>query len=178
VNKKAWVALAALGVVVAIAVYRHKSGSAGTGGALHKPAPDFELTDLNKQTVKLSSYRGKPVLLNFWATWCAPCRDETPHLVQLQDEYRGQGLQLIGVSLDDDPEPVRPFADEFHINYPIVVGNAQLADRFGGILGLPVTFLVGCDGNIAGRHIGELNFTDLEAELKPLLQDGSCAVRK
>lgn len=176
-NKKSLVALAALGVIVAIAIYRHKSAEGSAGGALHSAAPDFELKDLSNQPVKLSSFRGRAVLLNFWATWCAPCRSETPHLVQLQDKYRGQGLQLIGVSLDDDREPVRPFAQEFHVNYPIVVGNAQLADRFGGVLGLPVTFLVGCDGNIAGKHIGELNFPELETELKPLLQGANCAGR-
>lgn len=178
VNKKAIVAVAALGLIVAIAVHRHKSAGEGSGGALHTTAPDFELKDLNNQPVKLSSYRGKPVLLNFWATWCAPCRSETPQLVQVQDKYRQAGLQLIGVSLDDDADPVGPFAKEFHVNYPIVIGNSQLADRFGGVLGLPVTFLVGCDGNIAHKHIGELNFSELEAELRPLLQAESCVVRK
>jgi thiol-disulfide isomerase/thioredoxin len=164
------VAIAAV-VVVGYIVYRHQFRAGLAGNSL---APDFSLTDLNGQTVSLSGYRGKVVLLNFWATWCEPCRSETPRLVALQDKYRGQGFQVIGVSLDDDRKDVPPFYEEFHMNYPVVVGDSHLADRFGGVLGLPVSFFIGCNGRIESRHVGELNVEKVDPEIRKLLESSTC----
>ncbi len=142
------------------------------GGALsqHSPAPDFSLPDLNGHSLQLSSYRGKAVLLDFWATWCDPCREETPHLVELQNKYGGQGLQIIGVSMDDGPEPVREFYQHFQMNYPVVMGNAEIGKLYGGVLGLPIAFVIAPDGRIYKKHIGATAPSAFEHDVKELLQ--------
>ena len=134
-----------------------------------RPAPDFSLAQLDGQPLQLSSYRGKVVLLDFWATWCVPCREETPHLVELQQKYRDSGLQIIGVSMDDSPDPVRRFYREFHMNYPVVMGNAQTGELYGGVLGLPIAFYVGRDGKIEAKRIGAQSASAIEDEIKKLL---------
>jgi cytochrome c biogenesis protein CcmG/thiol:disulfide interchange protein DsbE len=131
-------------------------------------APELSLTDLSGQRLELSSYRGKVVILDFWATWCSPCRTEIPFLVALQNKYRSQGLQVIGVSLDDDPEPVRAFYQQFKINYPVAMGDANLAERYGGILGLPVNFVLSRDGRIYAKHPGEVDLPLVEREIQSL----------
>jgi thiol-disulfide isomerase/thioredoxin len=133
-------------------------------------APDFSLPDLTGQRLSLSTYRGKVVLLDFWATWCDPCREEIPHFVELQSKYRNQGLQIVGVSMDDGPEPVRDFYQHFNINYPVVMGNAKIGELYGGVLGLPIAFLIRRDGRIYGKHIGATDITVFEEEIISLLQ--------
>ena len=142
--------------------------------ATHPLAPEFSLTDLSGQKLDLATYRGRVVLLDFWATWCAPCRTEIPRLVDLQNRYREQGLQIIGISLDDQTNPVRAFYEQFKMNYPVAIGDANLAERYGGILGLPVSFLIRCDGRISARHTGETDILLMEQEVKPLLRGGQC----
>jgi len=135
----------------------------------HRVAPDFTLPQLEGPPLTLSSYRGKVVLLDFWATWCDPCREETPHLVDLQQRYGDRGLQIIGVSMDDGPEPVRAFYQQFHINYPVVLGNAKTGELYGGVLGLPIAFLIDRDGRIYAKHIGATDVGVFEKEVKSLL---------
>lgn len=135
----------------------------------HPLAPDFILPQLDGQPLSLSSYRGKVVLLDFWATWCLPCREEIPHFVELQDKYREGGLVIIGVSMDDGPEPVRPFAQQFRMNYPIVMGNAKIGEEYGGVLGLPIAFLLDRDGRIVKKHIGATSVDVFEHEITALL---------
>lgn len=135
-------------------------------------APELSLKDLNGRDVTLADYSGKVVLLNFWATWCEPCRHEIPEFIQLQNSRHD--LQILGISLDDSADPVRPFYTEFKMNYPVAVGDAALAQRYGGILGLPVTFMIGCDGRIASKHIGEVQIPAVENEINSLLKNSAC----
>lgn len=136
-------------------------------------APDFTLADLSGQTLNLSSYRGKVVLLDFWATWCVPCREEIPHLVDLQNKYGSQGLQIIGVSMDDGSEPVREFYQHFKMNYPVVMGDAKTGERYGGVLGLPIAFVIAPDGRITSKHIGSTDISVFEREVAKLLPQKS-----
>lgn len=132
-------------------------------------APDFSLPDLNGRPVNLSSYRGKVVLLDFWATWCGPCRDEIPAYIQLQNRYANQGFQVIGISMDDSEGPVRAFYRDFHMNYPVVMGGAETGELYGGILGLPIAFVVGPDGRMVAKHIGATDVSVVEKEIQSLL---------
>ena len=147
-----------------------RSKPSGPPAAVHSAAPDFSLQDLDGKPLDLASYRGKVVLLDFWATWCTPCRDEIPHFVEFQDKYREQGFQVIGISMDDDPKPVREFYKEFKMNYPVALGNEKVAEAYGGVLGLPITFLIGRDGQIAAKYVGAVEMPAVEEKLQLLLQ--------
>jgi peroxiredoxin len=133
-------------------------------------APGFSLTDINGQKLDLASYRGKVVLLDFWATWCAPCRTEIPYFVAMQKRYGPEGLQIIGISMDDDAKPVRQFYAEQNMNYPVAIGDDKLAEAYGGILGLPVAFIIDRQGRIVNKHVGETELAvfmkDVNAVLK------------
>jgi thiol-disulfide isomerase/thioredoxin len=150
---------------------RHIGSGKQVSGPKERPlAPDFTLAQLaDGKPLTLSSYRGKIVLLDFWATWCIPCREEIPHFVELQEKYGDQGLQIIGVSMDDSPDPVRPFAQQFRMNYPIVMGNAKIGEEYGGVLGLPIAFLLDRDGRIVKKHIGATAAEVFESEITFLL---------
>ena len=125
---------------------------------------------MNGQQLHLSDYRGSVLLLDFWATWCDPCREEIPHFVELQNKYRDQGLQIVGVSMDDSPESVRDFYRQFKVNYPVVMGNAATGELYGGVLGLPIAFLIGRDGRIYSKHIGATDIAVFEREITILLR--------
>ncbi len=135
----------------------------------HPLAPEFSVTDLSGKQIKLADYKGKVLMLDFWATWCGPCRIEIPGFVQLQNRYRDQGFAVIGMSMDDGPEPVREFYSEFKMNYPVALGDEKLAELFGGIFGLPTTFLIGRDGRIYAKHVGASDVSVFEDEIKELL---------
>ncbi len=164
-------------IAVAIGLYfgfrtKRRTGSMGMSIESTKvtPAPAFTLTDINGHPLQLADYKGKVVLLDFWATWCAPCRSEIPKFVSWQKQYGSQGLQVIGISMDDDAKPVRAFMQQFGIDYPVAVGDAKLADQYGGVLGLPVTFVIGRDGQIYHKHVGLTDLALLEGEIKQLLE--------
>jgi len=133
-------------------------------------APDFSLSDLDDRHLALADYRGKVVLLNFWATWCEPCRKEIPRFMEFQTQYSPRGLQVVGISLDDDIAPVQKFRQQFKVNYPLGLGNAKLAESYGGVLGLPITFLIDRQGHIMARHIGAVDLGLLEKEIQKSLQ--------
>jgi len=139
------------------------------GKNVDRRAPEFSRSDLQHRRVSLAAYRGKVVLLNFWATWCAPCRIEMPRFVEWQNEYGGKGLQIVGVSIDDDDSPVRPFVETLKLNYPIVMGDARLGERYGGVLGVPVTFLIDRKGVIRARFEGETDLSKMESKIRDLL---------
>lgn len=143
--------------------------AAGPGALLNKKAPEFSLTDLQHRTIELKSYRGKVVLLNFWATWCAPCQLELPRFAAWQRLYGASGLQILGISMDDDPAPVRTLSAKLRLNYPVAMGDERFGELYGGILGLPVTFLIGRNGEITAEYRGETDLNAMEEQLKLLL---------
>jgi peroxiredoxin len=130
--------------------------AAMVGNVKGKLAPDFTLKTLDGKPVKLSDLRGKAVLLNFWATWCEPCKVEIPWFVDLQKQYGGQGLEIVGVAMDDNasPDKIGKFAQQLGVNYTILVGNDAVGDLYGGIENLPTSFYVGRDGKILERVVG------------------------
>lgn len=136
---------------------------------VHKKAPRFIRTDLEHKRLDLNKYRGKVVLLNFWATWCAPCKVEMPRFVEWQKKYGPRGLQIIGISMDDDPPLVRKAYGELRLNYPIVMGDEKLGELYGGVLGLPVTFLIDRHGKIRAVNRGETELNSIEMQLQSLL---------
>jgi peroxiredoxin len=148
--------------------------SAAAGICLAKTGPaklDFTLKDMNGASVRLADYKGKVILLNYWATWCGPCKVEIPDLVALQNQYKDKGFVVLGVSQDDDPETLRSFAGAFKMNYPILVGRdePEVLDAQGPLWGLPTSYLIGRDGTICTRHLGPATKDELEREIKALL---------
>lgn len=126
----------------------------GTTSVSAQEAPDFTLTDLTGQKVSLSDYKGKVILLDFWATWCGPCKMEIPSFIQLQEQY-GDDVVVVGVSLDQGgPRVVEPFAKKNGINYPIVYGDGSVVQAYGGIRGIPTTFVIDRDFNIQRKYVG------------------------
>jgi peroxiredoxin len=134
-------------------------------------APDFELRSLDGQSVRLSSLRGKPVLLNFWATWCAPCRVEMPWLVQLDQQYKAQGVQIVGVSFDDAgaDKNVAAFTKDKGVKYNVLFGNSSVADAYGGVRFMPQSFFINREGKITKTSIGLTSQKDLEDGIEALL---------
>jgi cytochrome c biogenesis protein CcmG/thiol:disulfide interchange protein DsbE len=139
-------------------------------------APSFTRLDLNQQQVRLVDYRGKVVLLNFWATWCVPCLTEMPHFVEWQQEYGRRGLQVIGISMDDEEQPVRITYQKYRLNYPVVMGDEKIGEMYGGILGLPVTFLIDRSGKIRFKHEGDTDIKTIESEMRGLLRGSSSSL--
>jgi cytochrome c biogenesis protein CcmG/thiol:disulfide interchange protein DsbE len=138
-------------------------------GLRSEPAPDFTRTDVAGHAVRLSDYRGQVVLLNFWATWCAPCLDEIPTFSLWQQKYRAEGLQVLGVSMDDDSAPVQRAIGKYHVVYPVVMSDEKLVALYGGVLGLPLSFVIDPAGRIVARYQGKSDLAHMENQLKALL---------
>lgn len=136
---------------------------------LNRPAPEFSRRDLDGARFSLADYRGKVVLLNFWATWCAPCLTEMPQFMEWQKQYAAQGFQVVGVSIDDSEAPAARTAEKLRLNYPVVMGDATLAEQYGGVLGVPVTFLIDRYGIVRARINGESDTHAMESEIRRLL---------
>src|ERR1700722_9794967 len=167
-------ALLVVAVVIAGMLYfgfhtvRH-SGS-GPHAGRSTPAPDFTLESLDGKSLTLSDLRGKAVVLNFWATWCGPCKIETPWLVEFQNQYGPEGLQIVGVEAgDDSKEDIAKFVKEMGINYPILIGKEAVGDAYGGIPALPETFFIGRDGKIVDKSMGLHGRAEIEDSIKMAL---------
>jgi peroxiredoxin len=166
-----------LAAVIAIVVLggRHHRKATGSGptvkgdgvGAL---APEFTLSTVDGKKVKLSDYRGKAVLLNFWATWCGPCKVEIPWFMDLEKQYGSQGLVVLGVAMDDDGKnDVTKFAKDMKIDYTVVLGTDDIADQYGGVEGLPTTFYLDRNGKIVKKVAGLVSHSEIEDGIKEAL---------
>lgn len=136
-----------------------------------KPAPNFTLKQSqNGKPFSLNNMKGKVRLVDFWATWCPPCREEIPGFISLQKKYQAKGLEVIGVSVDrGGPEVVNKFAKEYGINYTMLMSERSVESSFGGIRSIPTTFLIDRQGQIVKKYIGAVSEAEFEADLKPLL---------
>jgi thiol-disulfide isomerase/thioredoxin len=155
-----------------------KGGSSAAGPGIGTQAPDFTLKvlDGSGKTMQLSTLKGKAVLVNFWATWCEPCKIEMPWLVELQKKYGPQGLQIVGVTLDDaDEKTIADFARKMKINYPVVIGTEKVADLYGGINGMPMTFYLDRSGKVVNRVLGLVSESEIEESIKKSLATDSRA---
>ena len=144
-----------------------------TAANSRKTASDFTLSDSKGASVKLSAYKGRVVLLDFWATWCEGCKVEIPWYMEFQKKYNESGLSVVGVSMDEDGwKSVKPFLEEKKVNYPVVIGDWDLAKSFG-ITALPVTLLIDRDGKLADLHAGMVDREAFESEIQILLKEGA-----
>lgn len=136
-------------------------------------APDFTRTDLKGNTLSLRSYRGKLVLLNFWATWCGPCRVEIPWFIDIERKNKDKGFAVLGVSMDENGwEDVKPFLAEMKVNYRVVIGDDSTTEAYGGVESLPTTFLIDRQGKIAAIHLGlDAGRKEFEDGIQELLQE-------
>jgi peroxiredoxin len=132
---------------------------------------NFTVKDMNGANVKLSDFKGKVILINFWATWCGPCKVEIPAFIELYDRYKKDGFVVLGISGDDDAETLRAFASEWKMNYPVLVGrdHEDLLDAYGPLWGYPTSFFIGRDGSICGKHMGPATKEEFEREIRSLL---------
>ena len=134
-------------------------------------APDFTLPDLEGNSLTLSDFKGRVIILNFWATWCPPCRREIPDFVELYEKYKDEGLLIIGVNLDrGDSRSVKQFSKEYKINYPIVLGNVNVTQDYGGVRAIPTTFVIDRKGNIKEKYVGYQPRATFEDAVKRLLE--------
>jgi peroxiredoxin len=163
-------------------------GNEGDGGINENPlqgqvAPQFTLTDTNGQKVSLSQFKGKAVVVDFWATWCAPCKVEIPWLEQFRNQYAGQGLQILGVSEDDldldnktelakEKQDIADKAAQLKINYPVLIDDANVSTPYGGIDGLPTTFFINRDGKVVASTVGLAPREEIEADIQKALGSG------
>jgi len=135
-----------------------------------RPAPDFALKDADGKVVHLSDYKGKVVLLDFWATWCGPCKIEIPWFMDMQRKNKDKGFEVLGVAMDDEGwEVVKPFVTKLGVNYRMVIGNDMTAQAYGGVDALPTTFLIDRAGKIAAVHVGLASKRDFENGIEELL---------
>jgi len=132
-------------------------------------APDFSTIALDGRSFTLSSLRGKVILLNFWATWCPPCRGEIPDLIQLNNDYKTAGLAMVGVSLDNKPSVVREFVKKKRINYTILPITKNISAKYNDIVGIPTTFIIDKNGYIVKKYVGAVEKEILEKEIIRLL---------
>jgi thiol-disulfide isomerase/thioredoxin len=169
-------ALVVVAFVIALGIYvgYHKARRPSMSLTSHVkqmgPAPDFALESIDGKTVHLSDLRGKAILLNFWATWCGPCKIEMPWFVELQNQYGPQGLQIVGVAMDDaSKEDIGKFAKDMGVNYPILIGKEAVGDAYGGVPALPESFLIGRDGKLVDKIVGLRGKAEIEDAVKKAL---------
>jgi peroxiredoxin len=173
---KRWIAVAiGVGLLAMMSPTWPLESEAAQGAACDPNAKmanlNFTLKDMNGKSVNLSAYKGKVLLVDFWATWCGPCKVEIPGFVDLYTRYRAQGFEIVGVLVDDQIAKAKPFAQQYKMNYPVLDGDKRddVKDAFGPLWGLPTAFLIGRDGKICRKHSGFATKEQFEKEIKGLL---------
>jgi thiol-disulfide isomerase/thioredoxin len=185
-RKSSLVIIAVVAVITATyladrATRQPKSGvaKAAFNGAAAKPAPDLTLKDLGGKDLSLAQYKGKVVLVNFWATWCEPCQIEIPWLIEMQQKYAAKGFTVLGIAMDEEgASVVTPWVNkerfdvngsQSQMNYPIVIGDDAAADKFGGLLGYPTSVLINRDGKIVKRITGIISYDEISKSIESQL---------
>ena len=139
-------------------------------GQAKETAPNFSLKNSTGKSVELAKLHGKVVVVNFWATWCGPCRAEIPGMLDVYEKYREKGLEIVGISVDRDGwSVINPFVKKLNITYPVVLGDGGVADAYGGIDAIPTTFFVDRTGHLLFRHVGYMSKEDFEKAVKSYL---------
>ena len=150
------------------------AGSSVKSEKERKAAPEFALKDADGRTARLADYKGKVVLLNFWATWCGPCKIEMPWFMEFERKYKDQGFNVVGVSMDEEGwAVVKPFIADMAVNYRVLQGSDSIAQLYGGVDALPTTFLIDRDGKVAATHVGLAAKSEFENGIKELLEKTS-----
>jgi len=163
-------------VSVALALLLGACSRTSTLDSKREQAPNFSLKDAAGSTVNLADYRGKVVLVNFWATWCGPCETEIPWFIEFEQKYKDQGFAVLGISMDDDGwKSVQPYVAKHKINYRIVIGSEVVSQQFGNIDSLPTSFVLDRQGRIAANHVGLVEKKDYQNEIVKLLEDAKTA---
>jgi peroxiredoxin len=175
-NKK-WLQLAIFTVVLVIGILTIMSNLSATGDRKYPQvgdkAPDFSLVDMNGQPHKLSEFKGKPVLINFWGTFCPPCKDEMPALQRQYDQWKQQGVVFLEVNLDTNKITVQSFLDQYKLNMPVLLDTKEVVRKDYGVLEYPTTYFVGKDGKIAYKKIGEMQEPYIQDTLRALTGGGT-----
>lgn len=157
-------------VIILVLVFLFTLGASAQSVKRQK-APRFSLKNQDGKVIDLNKLKGKIVLVNFWATWCGPCRAEIPDFIEVYNKYKSKGFEIVGIALDEGGwSKVAPFIEKEKINYPIVLGSQEIANAYGGIEGIPTTFIIDKNGYIAGRQVGMLTKEALEHALNSLLK--------
>ncbi len=172
INKMIRSVFTAMGITLATAAASPETPIAAmmNSSAHASLAPGWSLLDLNGKTVQSADFKGKVVVLDFWATWCPPCRAEIPGFADLQKQYGMRGLAVVGVSVDQaSTSEIKSFTETLGVNYPVVLADAKTVEAFGGIDGLPTTFVIDQTGHIVHQHLGYTSKSQLESEIKALL---------
>ena len=162
--------------IITLLVLAISIGFLVSASAQQQKAPNFSLKSADGKTYQLSQLKGKVVIVNFWATWCGPCRREIPDFIEAYKKYKNQGLEIIGVSVDEDGwTKVKPFVTENKINYPVVLMDSKIVSDYGNFNAIPTTFVVDKNGNIVDTHTGVMTMSQLESKIQPLLKSKPAA---
>lgn len=170
-----WAAAASIAVVLAMwPVWATRDVTPGEGGAKVPADLTFTLKNMDGADVRLVDFKGRPIVLNFWATWCGPCLKEIPDLMAVADAYRADRLAVLGISVDDAPEDLRRFAVEHNVNYPLLVGRGQdkMQETYDAVMFVPITWLIRADGTVFLKHEGPATREWLDTQIKSLIASG------